>query len=151
MVRAPFKMETNEKRRFVRLEISAPMSLQTLKDCNGGFWPEGDTRIVEGIILNISGGGVLADLTESINSGDVVAMRFILQDQEPLDDVLGMVKRVEASPEGCLTGIEFVTRKRLEDVFSKAEMDLLPQNYTNFAATVGKVLSKYVSTKRPTV
>ena len=95
-------------------------------------------------MLNISAGGVLVDLNEAINSGDIVSMHFILQDVEPLDDILGLTKRVEQSEEGCLTGIEFLARERLEDMLSGAEIDLIEGNYTDFGESVRGVLKQYM-------
>ncbi|UCC43403.1 MAG: PilZ domain-containing protein [Candidatus Zixiibacteriota bacterium] len=143
-VRRPFKVERRNKRRFIRLEISTPMSLQTLKDTHGGFWPDGNDRVIAGTVLNISAGGVLVDLNEAICCGDIVSMHFILQDIEPLDDVLGLTKRVEQTEEGCLTGIEFLSRERLEDMLSKAEIDLIAGNYTDFDGSVRRVLKQYM-------
>ena len=43
-VKKPFKVEEQDNRKFIRIEISSPMSLQTLKDTHGGFWPDGNSR-----------------------------------------------------------------------------------------------------------
>ena len=124
--RKPFKVEQQDQRRFVRLEISSSMSLQKIKDAGGEFWPNGDDRIIQGVILNISEGGVLVDLNEAIMEGDVVCMRFTLQEVEPMDNILGLVKRSEPAAEGCLAGIEFLNLKRLHDLLTAGELDLLP-------------------------
>ncbi len=147
-VRGPFKIEEKQQRKFIRLNISAPMSLQTLRDNNGGFWPEGEERVVQGLILNISAGGVLVDLNEAIGNGDVVAMRFVMQDTESVDDVLGLVKRVDSSPEGCITGIQFITREQLSDIFSQAEIDLIPDTFKAFDESVRTVLEKFICHKK---
>ncbi|MBD3257618.1 hypothetical protein GF377_04235 [candidate division GN15 bacterium] len=144
LVRKPFKIERENTRRFVRLEISTPMSLKKIKDIGGGFWPEGDWHIIQGMILNISAGGVLVELDQAINEGDVVSMQFTLQDVELLDNVLGLVKRVDSEPDYLIAGIEFITRDYLADHFSSAEMELLDGELTNFDEKMRQVLNKYV-------
>jgi len=146
--RKPFRVEQQEQRRFVRLEISSPMTLQRIKDAQGQFTPDGDWHSVNGTILNISAGGVLVETDQPLLSGDVVAMHFIVQDVESLSNVLGMVKRSEQDQQVFLAGIEFITREYLEDVFSQAEMDLLPSSLTNFSEGVREVLNKYVFRER---
>jgi len=71
-------------------------------------------------------------------------MRFILQDVEKLDNVLGLVKRVDPDGEGCLVGIEFISRENLKDMLSQAEIDLLSENISGFEATVQQVLGRYL-------
>jgi hypothetical protein len=142
-VKKPFKVERDEKRRFIRLEISSPMSMKRIKDTTGGYWPQGENRVIEGTILNISAGGVLVDLQEMVEEGDVVAMHFTLQEVETLDDVLGLVKRVDPDAEAVTAGIQFITRDYLSDLFSQAEMDLLPKRYGNFDDSVRQVLNRY--------
>jgi len=143
-VRKPFRIEAEDKRRFIRLVISSPMSLQKIRDTGGNYWPEGDWHIINGMILNISAGGVLVELDQAVDEGDVVSMHFTIQDVEGLENVLGMIKRVEIDPEGCLAGIEFISREQLVDHFTQAEMDLLSDGYTNFDDSIRQVLNRYV-------
>jgi hypothetical protein len=143
--RHPFRVEKQEQRRFIRLEISSPMSLKKVKDGVGNYWPHGDWHVINGMILNISAGGVLVDLDQAVEAGDVVSMHFTLQEVECIDNVLGLVKRAEIEPEGCVAGIEFISKDILLDHFSKAEMDLLDEHHTNFDRSVRQVLNRYVS------
>ncbi len=142
--RRPFKVCQEEKRRFIRLEIASPMSLKRIKDREGHYWAEGDWQMIQGLILNISAGGVLVDLDQAIEEGDVVSMHFTMQEVEGLENVLGLVKRVDIDTDGCMAGIEFVSREHLADHFSQAEMDLLGTEFTNFDASVRQVLNRYV-------
>ncbi|MFZ5979242.1 MAG: PilZ domain-containing protein [Candidatus Zixiibacteriota bacterium] len=143
-VRKPFRMNRENQRRFIRLEISSPMTLKKIKDAAGNFWPEGDWHVINGMILNISAGGVLVEVDQPLLEGDVVSMYFTLQDVECLDNVLGLVKRVDGEDGFFLAGVEFITREYLTDLFSRGEMDLLPENLTNFDESVRTVLNKYV-------
>ncbi len=147
-VRKPFKLEHQEQRRFVRLQISAPLALRKIRDIAGNFWPDGDRHLINGVILNISEGGVLVETDQPINEGDIVLMRFTLQDVESLDNVLGLAKRADLD-DGCfLIGIEFITRSFLADIVSKAEMDMLSDKARDFDTTVRDLLNKYVHRER---
>jgi len=143
--RRPFKVVEEEKRRFIRLEIAAPMSLKRIKGSEGHYRVRSDWHVIHGLILNMSAGGVLVDLDQALDEGDVVSMRFTLQETEQLENVLGLVKRVDIDSEGCLAGIEFVTREFLADRLSRAEMELLGEEHTTFNTSVRQVLSRYIS------
>jgi len=142
--RKPFKISIDNQRRFVRLEISTPMSLRKIKDIFGNFWPTEEEYSIAGEILNISAGGVLVDLDHPLNEQDIVSMKFSLQNVKTLDNVLGMVKRVEQDEDCYLTGIEFVTYQQLEDRLSSAELKLLDRNFNDFSHRVTDVLNNYI-------
>lgn len=143
-VKRPFKMHRDEQRRFIRLEIASPMSLQKIKDGEGHYWPDADWHVINGMILNISAGGVLVDLDQAVEENDIVSMCFTLQDVEGLDNVLGLVKRADMEDGGCLAGIEFISADNLLDHLSQAELDLISSDYSNFDTSVRKVLDKYI-------
>ncbi len=144
----PFNVREENQRRFVRLEISAPMSMHRIKDTESGFWPDGDGQEIAGVILNISAGGLLVDLDQIIERGDIVSMNFTIQEVEVLENVLGRIKRVDIEPGGCIAGIEFVSASYLMDNFSSAEMQLITENHRHFDDSVKEVLGKYVSRQR---
>lgn len=143
----PFKVKVDDNRSYVRLEISAPMTLHVLRDIFGNFCPKLDAPSIGGTILNISSGGVLVETNEMLNEGDIIAMRFELQESEILDNVLGIVKRSDSDEDGTLTGIAFVNRDQLADKLSAAELDLLSDKVTNFNDSVNKVLGRYLATE----
>lgn len=147
-VRKPFKMDRDRQRRFIRLEISAPVWMKSVKDSLGDFSKKQDYHF-HGTVLNISAGGVLVDLEEQIAERDIVLMRFILQDTEELDNVLGVVKRVEKDGEGYLAGIEFISRENLLDMLSQAEIDLLSENADGFEEKVHELLGRYLYRDEP--
>jgi len=146
--RKPFSVREENKRRFVRLEISAPMSMRRIKNADGGFWPEGEGGEIAGIILNISAGGLLVDLDQAIERGDIVSMHFTIQEVEVLENVLGLVKRVDVESGGCIAGIEFVSANYLMDNFSDAEMQLITGSHRHFDDSLREVLGKYISRER---
>jgi len=142
--RKPFKVSSENQRRFVRLEISSPMWLKKLKDVFGNFWPDQGGPVIDGTILNISGGGVLVELGEPVNEGDIVSMCFTLQGEESLESVLGLVKRSDVEDDFCLVGIEFVDRRRLRDLLSQGELDILSTEFSDFGESVKDCLQKYL-------
>jgi hypothetical protein len=147
-VRRPFRLDRENQRRFVRLEISSPTSLNKIKDIFGNFWPVGEGYTIDGDILNISAGGVLIEIDQPLNEGDIVDMRFSLQGDETLDNVLGTVKRVDQDESCYLVGIEFIGRDYLLDRLSEGEMQMLSENLSDFTQTVHDVLKKYIYRER---
>ncbi len=146
-----FKVQKEDKRRFVRLEISSPMAMRKIRQAGGEFWPTGERHVIDGVILNISAGGVLVELDQSVDEGDIVSMRFTLQEQETVDNVLGLVKRTDVDSGTFLVGIEFINRERLYDLMSQNEIDLLPENLSGFNERIRQVLDKYVHHERTKV
>lgn len=143
-LRSPFKVTKDTRREFVRVEITSPLYLQCIKSTDGGFWAEGKGQPITGSILNISLGGVLVDLADPVHQGDIVSLRFNLQGELILENVLGLVKRTEESEGKYLTGVEFIDRKVLSDKLSAAEIDMLPKELNGFDDNVRKVLTKYL-------
>ncbi len=143
-VARPFKLERDERRRYVRLEISSPMQLRKIRDIGGQYWPNGERRVIDGLIYNISANGVLVEVQQPVNEGDVVTMCFTLQDVESVEHVLGLVKRVDDDEEGYLVGIEFITREDLKDLFTREELGQLSNQLVAFDESVRRVLNKYV-------
>jgi hypothetical protein len=137
-----------ERRRFVRIEITSPASLNRIKDIFGNYWPHGEDYTIPGTILNISTGGVLLDLEHPVNEGDVVALRFSLQKRSALEGVLGLVKRCDHDDEGNLTGVEFVDRKHLVDRLSGSEMDLLAEHFDNFSCSLEQFVKRCLEEER---
>jgi len=137
-VKKPFKLYKEEKRRYIRLEISEPIDLSILKDDVDSYWPEGDGPKYTGSILNISAGGVLVISDCPVKEGMIVLLKISI----------GLVKRVDDDEEERLIGIEFISREYLRDVFSSSEIEFLPENITSFNEQLKKALNKYVYYKR---
>jgi hypothetical protein len=142
--RKPFKVQADNSRRYIRLEISAPMSLNRIKDVFGHFWPNDDAPVVHGTVLNISAGGVLVDIDQPLNAGDIVGMRFTLQNVEVLENVLGLVKRCDNEEDCSLAGIEFLNRSSLQDRLTAGEVDLLGDKLSTFHDSVQRTLERYL-------
>jgi hypothetical protein len=144
-VRKPFKLMKDNQRRYVRLEITSPVSLKKIKDIFGSFWPNGDAYSIEGSILNISSGGVLVEIDQPLNEGDLVLLRMTVEGIDTIDNILGMAKRCEAADDTAyLVGIEFITRHHLNDLLSQAEAETLDPSCCDFNERIRQVLQQYV-------
>ena len=147
-VKKPFRLITENKRRYIRLEVSEPVTFTVVKDTTGGFWPDGDGPAFEGSILNLSAGGVLIVADNGLDEGTIVLLKMDLQDIEVLDHVVAMVKRSDSTDDEYLLGIEFIPREYLNDVFSRAEIDMLANRVASFDEQIRKTLNKYVYYQR---
>jgi len=143
-VKKPFKLSLEQKRRFIRLEISEPVQMSILKDENDGFWPEGNGPDYTGSILNLSAGGVLIMTEAPLREGMIILMTMSLQDVEVIDNVIGLIKRVDDDSDERLVGVEFISRERLTDLLSHSEIELLHDDILSFDDQLKKTLNKYV-------
>ncbi len=142
-VRPPLAIEQDERRSFVRLQISSPMRVRRVKDIFGKFSAEGRDE-VEAQILNLSACGVLVELEQPLNQGDVVGMHFEVEGIDNMSGVLGLVKRSEVGEDFHLAGIQFVSREQLSDTLSQSELELISDTFTEFDQSVHEVLGRYL-------
>lgn len=140
----PFKVQEKQNRRFVRLEILAPVEVSVIKDGVGNFCPSGEGTTFVGRLLNVSAGGCLVESETELECGDIIAMRMCIQNDEAIGNILAIVKRCEDLDGIHLAGVEYSNRKELVDCMSQAEIDLLPDELGNFQDSVHDVLLKYV-------
>ena len=144
MAKKPFKVSVENKRRFIRLEISSPVMMKMLQGRYYQPSPEEDSYKIQGTILNISAGGMLVELEEPVYEDDVVLLQFTLQDNIIMSDVLGLVKRVDKDEKFYLAGIEFVSQEFLQDRLSKTELEFNTTDVADFEQKVQETLSKYL-------
>lgn len=144
-VKPPFVLSEQNRRQFIRVEIVSPLFIQRIKSVEGDFWPEGQGQPVEASIVNLSLGGVLIDLNDPFLPGDIVALRFNLQGEVIVENVLGLVKRSDESEGKYLTGVEFINRNKLEDILSEAELNMLPLEFSGFDISIQKTLRKFIT------
>lgn len=143
-VRPPFKLTKDKQRRYIRLEISEPMTFSVLRDRTDGFKPQADGLELQAAILNISAGGVLLTTKTPLDEGTFLVMNMTLQDMETIDNVIGVVKRADRDEDEWLVGIEFISREYLVDHFSAAELGLLSTGLDSFDERLKTTLNKYV-------
>lgn len=146
LVKKPFKLQKENQRRFVRVEISAPVSIENLKDSLDHI-DDNMTYSIAGTILNISANGVLIDIPEAVTEKDYLLMKFTLQDTESIDSILGMVKRIDSEGESNIVGVEFLSPEVLKDRLSQPEIEILQENVANFNDSIHDKLENYLIKK----
>ena len=106
--------------------------------------PDEELYNLEGLILNISMGGVLIETEEKFSEDDFLLMRFTVQDVETVENVLGRVKRIDNCDKYCLAGIEFVQQEELNDRLSMPELEILKDRISNFNNRIQDTLEKFM-------
>jgi c-di-GMP-binding flagellar brake protein YcgR len=144
VVRRPLKLYKSKRRRYVRVEISEPVSFARI-DLDRPL-AELDVTEYAGTILNISGGGVLLICDQAVPEGDYIAMSFELKGCELVTGIVGKVKRVDSDGEGeHLIGVEFCLEAELQEVFGR---DNLGVYLSSFDERIKRALLKYIFTKK---
>lgn len=146
-IRAPFKIMEDNRRRFIRIDIDAPVSYQAIKS-DDGFWPECDGPSGEGEIINISAGGILMFIEQPLLENTILSMSLRLEGCETIDNILGKVKRVEMDAGGYLVGVESITREKLDDTMSKIELEQLSTDLSSFTERLRNLLNNYIYSRK---
>lgn len=147
-VRPPFKIMQDNRRRFIRVDIDAPITYCTIKSTEGSFWPDCDGPEGTGEILNISAGGILLFTRQPIMEGTVVSMSLQLEECETIDNILGLIKRTELDSGGYLVGVESITRERLCDVLEENEIEQLCGDLASFTERLRGLLNRYIYARK---
>ena len=143
LIKAPLKVRRTQRRRYIRLDISAPVTFRLL--CLEK--KEGLVSKMEhnGVILNIGGGGVLLVTKRKLEEGDFIILDMNLEGCEVISGVLGRIKRVEPSDEDeFLVGVEFCPQEELEYYLNSKQITQLPVKVKSFNQKLREVLSKYI-------
>ncbi|MFA5090400.1 MAG: PilZ domain-containing protein [Candidatus Omnitrophota bacterium] len=105
-----------DRRRFIRLDYIAPLAYKICKE-------ETLTRLLQGYTANISEAGILCNIDEKVNVGDVLWLSFdrgtltICEELERRsliyqNGVIGKVARLQDNKNGTYNvGIQFITRE----------------------------------------
>ncbi|GEM_PF-4114100 len=141
--------EKGKKRNSVRIDIASPFTLRKLNlpfNKNRGLI---NKKIIHGMILNISGSGILAAIDTKLKVDSYVALKLDLRGLESIENVIGKAKRVEKIEHSeYLTGIEFVEQGELVGRFQLTDKEIITDELSNFNESVNRVISKYVLAKR---
>lgn len=136
--------DKTQKRRYVRLEVFSPVAFNSIvveTDKRVRLHPEKKA----GILLNLSGGGVLISTTDRAREGELVLMKFDIKGFDALTNVLGKVKRVEDSGDGeVLVGIEFLAIEHIDDPVIANGLSRLGNHPQEFAQGLSRLISRYV-------
>jgi hypothetical protein len=98
-----------------------------------------------GLLLNLSGGGVLLSTTDRAVEGEHLLMKFDISGFDSLTNVLGIVKRVEMCEDGeCLVGIEFLAIENVTDPMVALGLSRLAEHPQEFTQGLSRLVSRYV-------
>lgn len=135
---------TPQRRKHVRLRIESPMTFCPVPET--GTIPGaavGETKI-NGVILNLSRGGVLFATRTPPREHGYIVMQFRLNDGDTLTDVVGKVKRVEREgDEEYFCGVEFITAGELEEMNKHTGSN----NFSSAMATFDERLKDFLQQK----
>lgn len=133
-----------QKRRYVRLEIFSPVSFFSII-CDEPQRVRRHPAKKAGLLLNLSGGGVLISTTDNVLSGEFVLLTFDIKGFDALTSVLGRVKRVEECEDGeRLVGIEFLTPEQVDDPILATSLSRLSDNPLGFSDSLRRLISRFV-------
>jgi len=134
-----------QRRRWVRLEIFSPVVIRELVIDTEQRAVRRAVKEKSGMILNISGGGVLLSTFDSLSEGDYLLLKFEIKDFEVISDVLGIVKRTEGCPDGeNLVGIEFLTADSLEESWLSSQLVRLIDDPLGFSERLHRLVARFV-------
>jgi c-di-GMP-binding flagellar brake protein YcgR len=105
------KTEQTQRRKFVRIDIQGQVQFRLL-DLKSDDFGQAE-KMESGSLLNISAGGILLCSTAKAKEGDYLLLNFKLRYHEKLENIMGVVKRVESQQKDSLIGVEFLTKDRL--------------------------------------
>ena len=143
----PTAAADRQTRRFVRIEVSSPVSFVPFRLPLAG--PVDVSQICNGRVLNISGGGLLLETSAWVEPSDYLLLRIGLFENCHLERVVGRVKRMESTGSGeCLLGIEFLTREMLHQLVSELPNGYLPSESGAFDEKLRELLSKQIFAKK---
>ncbi|HEX9750711.1 MAG TPA: PilZ domain-containing protein [candidate division Zixibacteria bacterium] len=135
----------SQKRRYVRLEVFSPVEITPIVVDRAENRVRRHPHKKAGVLLNLSGGGVLISTTDTMEEEDVVLMRFDIKGFDSLNNILGRVKRVELRDDGeRLVGVEFLSPRQVTDPVLARGLAKLSDNPQGFEESVGRLISRYV-------
>jgi c-di-GMP-binding flagellar brake protein YcgR len=137
--------EKAQRRRWVRLEIFSPVVVHELVVDTEKQAVRRAFKEKSGMILNISGGGVLLSTFDTLTEEDYLLLKFEIKDFEAITDVLGIVKRVENCSDGeKLVGIEFLTPDSLADGWLSDQLVRMIDDPLGFSERLHRLVSRFV-------
>jgi c-di-GMP-binding flagellar brake protein YcgR len=144
VIKQPLQLYREKKRRYVRLEIAAPI-IYSVIDLDRPL-SDAHTNQLNGTMLNISGGGVLMVTDQQLREGEYLTISLELAGSDLLTGVAGKVKRVDEDGEGgYLVGVEFCTENELAEVFGQANIGSV---ISSFDDRVKRFLLRYIFARK---
>ncbi len=140
VIKQPLQLYKARRRRYVRLEIAAPVVFSLIDMDRPLDHDHLDQQT--GTILNISGGGALLACPAQLPENSFLSMNLELTGLEMLTGVVGKVKRVDDDGDGeYLVGVEFCTEQELATVFGETNIGSVISSFDN---RIKRYLLRYV-------
>ncbi len=142
------KVERSQRRRFVRIDIAGGITFKTLDTSDSAEVCLGSEK--KGELLNISAGGILIMSTEPLKQNDYLLMNFWMKNSQRLENILGIIKRVETSVDSetqesdNLVGIEFLTKEKSMANLSDNLNEILPPDTNYFSEALQQLVVQFV-------
>jgi c-di-GMP-binding flagellar brake protein YcgR len=132
-----------QRRQFVRLDISGDLDFRVLES------PEGNQGSISqkfrGSLLNISAGGVLFETETRIEADSLLILDFTLKGHYQLNNILAVVKRVEASGDRIfIIGSEFISSENRARYGLQTLADFLPSGTGTFDENIQKLIVQFI-------
>jgi len=147
-LQATSDVRRTQRRRFVRIDIAGNITFKLVElNVNKQEILSLDKK---GVLLNVSAGGILLSTSEQLKQSDLILMNFWLKNSQRLDNVLGLVKRLELSEQSdsqrdeYLVGVEFITKEKAAEIIPSKLADLLPTGINYFNEALEKLVVQFV-------
>ncbi|MCP4581905.1 MAG: hypothetical protein GY839_09815 [candidate division Zixibacteria bacterium] len=138
----------SQRRQFVRIDIAGKISYKAI-DLNAPG--EGLLSLdKKGELLNVSAGGILLCTSENLMQNDLVLLNFSLKNNQRLENILGIVKRLEKSDQSdskcadLLVGIEFLTKEKALSMIPVSQAEHLPPTLNYFSEALEKLVVHFI-------
>lgn len=136
------KLSRIQRRKFVRLDMGSEVAFSTINlDSDADDFAR---RKFKGQLLNISAGGVLLVSPQKLSEGDYLLLNFKLKPGSDLENIIGIVKRVDTQGDEYLVGIEFLTREQVHEKSHWHIAQFLPPFATYFDDELEKHLVRFI-------
>lgn len=134
-VSKPASVDRNQRRRFYRISDDSPVTIIPVDHLARQDQVEAEMKVFEGIVMNISGNGMLVRSKLDANIGAKVLLSPRIKALKREFYLCGVIRRREKDTERQNIfhyGIEFFTIDEIRQLFSSFPVNRLPQPYLTF-------------------
>jgi hypothetical protein len=140
-----YSEEKGGRRRFVRLDIATPFILNRINPHPTTIKSRVEPAVNHGMLLNISGNGILGAVDRKLEVDSFVVLSFELRGIGRIERILGKVKRTEkVARSEYLTGIQFMDPDDLYDELDNDEVDSLKKEVVSFNKKLKQLIIKHI-------
>jgi c-di-GMP-binding flagellar brake protein YcgR len=142
-IQAISDVKRSQRRRFVRIDIAGSITFRRIDTSDVDQAEIGLEH--KGELLNVSAGGVLLSTKSELKQNDFILLKFRLKNSQELDNILGLVKRLEKG-EGrdFLAGIEFLAKEKVSQLLPGDFTEYIPTQVNFFDEALQKAIVQFV-------